>query len=293
MKSGFVSLVGRPNVGKSSLLNRIINKHIAITSNVAGTTRNLIEGIYNESDCQIIFVDTPGISKPINKLDRVLNKQAYSLTKDVDLIILVVDIEAGIGKGDKFLMENLKDNKIPVILVINKIDRVSREKLIKVISELKEYPFAEIVPVSALKNDNVDHLIEVIKKYLNDDVKYYDDYIYTSSSIPFMASELVREKLLNSTSEEIPHSITCHCIKYEEKKDLINIIVDIIVDRDNIKGMIIGRHGDKLKTVGIEARNELEDMLGKKVYLELYVKTILNWKEKEKYLKELGFFDYE
>ncbi len=293
MKSGFVSLVGRPNVGKSSLLNRIINKHIAITSNVAGTTRNLIEGIYNESDCQIIFVDTPGISKPINKLDRVLNKQAYSLTKDVDLILLVVDIEAGIGKGDKFLMENLKDNKIPVILVINKIDRVSREKLIKVISELKEYPFAEIVPVSALKNDNVDHLIEVIKKYLNDDVKYYDDYIYTSSSIPFMASELVREKLLNSTSEEIPHSITCHCIKYEEKKDLINISVDIIVDRDNIKGMIIGRHGDKLKTVGIEARNELEDMLGKKVYLELYVKTILNWKEKEKYLKELGFFDYE
>ena len=293
MKSGFVSLVGRPNVGKSSLLNRIINKHIAITSNVAGTTRNLIEGIYNESDCQIIFVDTPGISKPINKLDRVLNKQAYSLTKDVDLILLVVDIEAGIGKGDKFLMENLKDNKIPVILVINKIDRVSREKLIKVISELKEYPFAEIVPVSALKNDNVDHLIEVIKKYLNDDVKYYDDYIYTSSSIPFMASELVREKLLNSTSEEIPHSITCHCIKYEEKKDLINIIVDIIVDRDNIKGMIIGRHGDKLKTIGIEARNELEDMLGKKVYLELYVKTILNWKEKEKYLKELGFFDYE
>lgn len=293
MKSGFVSLVGRPNVGKSSLLNRIINKHIAITSNVAGTTRNLIEGIYNESDCQIIFVDTPGISKPINKLDRVLNKQAYSLTKDVDLILLVVDIEAGIGKGDKFLMENLKDNKIPVILVINKIDRVSREKLIKVISELKEYPFAEIVPVSALKNDNVDHLIEVIKKYLNDDVKYYDDYIYTSSSIPFMASELVREKLLNSTSEEIPHSITCHCIKYEEKKDLINISVDIIVDRDNIKGMIIGRHGDKLKAVGIEARNELEDMLGKKVYLELYVKTILNWKEKEKYLKELGFFDYE
>ena len=293
MKSGFVSLVGRPNVGKSSLLNRIINKHVAITSNVAGTTRNLIEGIYNESDCQIIFVDTPGISKPINKLDRVLNKQAYSLTKDVDLILLVVDIESGIGKGDKFLMENLKDNKIPVILVINKIDRVSREKLIKVISELKEYPFAEIVPVSALKNDNVDHLIEVIKKYLNDDVKYYDDYIYTSSSIPFMASELVREKLLNSTSEEIPHSITCHCIKYEEKKDLINISVDIIVDRDNIKGMIIGRHGDKLKAVGIEARNELEDMLGKKVYLELYVKTILNWKEKEKYLKELGFFDYE
>lgn len=293
MKSGFVSLVGRPNVGKSSLLNRIINKHVAITSNVAGTTRNLIEGIYNEEDYQIIFVDTPGISKPINKLGKVMNKQAYSLTKDVDVILLVVDTEAGIGKGDKYLMESLKENNIPVILVMNKIDRISKEKLIKTINEYKDYPFSEIVPISALKNDNVDHLLDVIKKYLKDDVKYYDDYIYTSSSIPFMAGEIVREKLLNSTEEEIPHSITCHCVSYEEKKDIVNISIDVIVDRDNIKGMIIGKHGEKLKTVGIEARKDLEEMFGKKVYLELYVKTILNWKEKEKYLKELGFFDYE
>ena len=293
MKSGFVSLVGRPNVGKSSLLNRIINKHVAITSNVAGTTRNLIEGIYNEEDYQIIFVDTPGISKPINKLGKVMNKQAYSLTKDVDVILLVVDTEAGIGKGDKYLMESLKENDIPVILVMNKIDKISKEKLIKVIDEFKDYPFAEIVPISVLKNDNIDHLLEVIKKYLKDDVKYYDDYVYTSSSIPFMAGEIVREKLLNSTEEEIPHSITCHCVSFEEKKDIVNISIDVIVDRDNIKGMIIGRHGEKLKTVGIEARKDLEKMLGKKVYLELYVKTILNWKEKEKYLKELGFFDYE
>jgi GTPase len=293
MKSGFVSLVGRPNVGKSSILNRVTNAHIAITSNVAGTTRNLIEGIYNEKDCQIVFVDTPGISKPINKLGKVLNKQAFALTKDVDVILFVVDVDAGIGKGDEYLMETLKESKIPVILVINKIDKVSREKLIKAIDKYKDYPFSEIVPVSALKDDNIDHLIYVIKKYLTDDIKYYDENMVTSSSSQFMVSEVVREKLLNSTSEEIPHSITCHCVNIENKKDIVNISVDIIVDRNNIKGMIIGKHGDKLKQVGILAREDLESMFNKKVYLELYVKTIENWKEKEKYLKELGFFDYE
>ena len=293
MRSGFVSLVGRPNVGKSSILNRIINKHIAITSNVAGTTRNLIEGIYNEPDYQIVFVDTPGIAKPLNKLGKVLNKQAYSLTKDVDLILLVVDIESGIGTGDKYLMDNILGNEIPVILVMNKIDNVSKEKLMSEINNYKDMPFSEIVPVSARDNDNIDHLIEVIKKYMKDDVKYYDDETITSSSLPFMAGEIVREKLLNSTTEEIPHSITCHCIKMEEHKNIVNISIDIIVDRDSIKGMIIGKKGDKLKTIGISAREDLENMFNKQVYLELYVKTIPNWKEKERYLKELGFFDYE
>ena len=293
MRSGFVSLVGRPNVGKSSILNRIINKHIAITSNVAGTTRNLIEGIYNEADYQIVFVDTPGIAKPLNKLGKVLNKQAYSLTKDVDLILLVVDIESGIGTGDKYLMDNILGNEIPVILVMNKIDKVSKEKLMSEINNYKDMPFSEIVPVSARDNDNIDHLIEVIKKYMKDDVKYYDDETITSSSLPFMAGEIVREKLLNSTTEEIPHSITCHCIKMEEHKNIVNISIDIIVDRDSIKGMIIGKKGDKLKTIGISAREDLENMFNKQVYLELYVKTIPNWKEKERYLKELGFFDYE
>lgn len=293
MKSGFVSLVGRPNVGKSSLLNRIINRHIAITSNVSGTTRNLIEGIYNEKDYQIIFVDTPGIAKPMNKLGKVLNKQAFAVTKDVDVILLVVDIASGIGKGDKYLMEIVSQSKIPVILVINKIDKVSKETLIKKIEEYKDYPFQEIVPISAKENDNVDHLVEVIKKYLKDDVKYYDDSVVTSSSIPFMAGELVREKILNKTTDEIPHSITCHCINIKEKKDMINISVDVIVDRDNIKKIIIGKRGEMLKEIGIEARKDLEEMLNKQVYLELYVKSIPNWKEKEKYLKELGFFDYE
>ncbi len=295
MKSGFVSIIGRPNVGKSTLINTIINRKVAITSNVSGTTRNIIQGIYNDTDTQIVFVDTPGIHKPINRLGKVLNKEALALTKDVDLILFVVDVASGIGKGDMFILESLKNNDVPVILVLNKIDEITTEKLIRTIDEFKDiYPFVEVVPTSGLKNDNVDHLISVIKKYLHDEVKYFPDEYYTSSSMKFMASEIVREKLLQVTEDEIPHSITCITTLFEEKKDIVNISVDIIVDRDNIKRIIIGKNGSRLKTVGTLARAEIEsELVGKKVYLELFVKTIKNWKDKEKYLVELGFIDNE
>ena len=295
MKSGFVSIIGRPNVGKSTLINTIINRKVAITSNVSGTTRNIIQGIYNDSDTQIVFVDTPGIHKPINRLGKVLNKEALALTKDVDLILFVVDVASGIGKGDMFILESLKNNNVPVILVLNKIDEITTEKLFKTIDEFKDiYPFVEVVPTSGLKNDNVDHLISVIKKYLHDEVKYFPDEYYTSSSMKFMASEIVREKLLQVTEDEIPHSITCITTLFEEKKDIVNISVDIIVDRDNVKRIIIGKNGSRLKTVGTLARTEIEsELVGKKVYLELFVKTIKNWKDKEKYLVELGFIDNE
>lgn len=295
MKSGFVSIIGRPNVGKSTLINTIINRKVAITSNVSGTTRNIIQGIYNDTDTQIVFVDTPGIHKPINRLGKVLNKEALALTKDVDLILFVVDVASGIGKGDMFILESLKNNDVPVILVLNKIDEITTEKLIRTIDEFKDiYPFVEVVPTSGLKNDNVDHLISVIKKYLHDEVKYFPDEYYTSSSMKFMASEIVREKLLQVTEDEIPHSITCITTLFEEKKDIVNISVDIIVDRDNIKRIIIGKNGSRLKTVGTLARAEIEsELVGKKVYLELFVKTIKNWKDKEKYLLELGFIDNE
>ncbi len=295
MKSGFVSIIGRPNVGKSTLINTIINRKVAITSNVSGTTRNIIQGIYNDSDTQIVFVDTPGIHKPINRLGKVLNKEALALTKDVDLILFVVDVASGIGKGDMFILESLKNNDVPVILVLNKIDEITTEKLFKIIDEFKDiYPFVEVVPTSGLKNDNVDHLISVIKKYLHDEVKYFPDEYYTSSSMKFMASEIVREKLLQVTEDEIPHSITCITTLFEEKKDIVNISVDIIVDRDNVKRIIIGKNGSRLKTVGTLARTEIEsELVGKKVYLELFVKTIKNWKDKEKYLVELGFIDNE
>jgi len=293
MRSGFVSLIGRPNVGKSTLLNAIINEKVAITSKVAGTTRNVIQGIYNEPEVQIVFMDTPGIIKPINKLGKVTNKQAISLVKDIDCVLFVVDASTGLGKGDKFIMDVLKKSECPVILVLNKIDKITKEDILYNITEYKDlYPFAEIVPISALEKDNVGHLIEVIKTYLTDDVKYFPDNITSSNSKYFMISEIVREKLFDVMVEEIPHSLTCYTSFYEEKKDLIEVHVDIIVDRDTIKKIIIGKKGERLKEIGTKSRIELENRYQKKVYLELYVKTIKNWKDKERYIKELGFFDF-
>ena len=292
MKSGFVSLIGRPNVGKSTLLNALMTQKIAITSDKAGTTRNIIQGIYNEKDWQIIFVDTPGIAKPINRLGRVLNKKALEQIADVDVILFVVDGKKGIGTGDRYILEVLKKVNTPVILVINKIDQISDEILLYTINEYKDlYPFSDIVPVSAFTNDNTDRLMQVIKKYIKDEVRYFDDDMITSSTMGFMVAEIVREKLLHDTVDEVPHSIACNCIGYEEKKDIVNILVDIIVDRDSIKKIVIGKNGNRLKKVGILAREEIEKMVGKKVYIELYVKTIKNWKDKEKYLLELGYLN--
>ncbi len=294
MKSGFVSLIGRPNVGKSTLLNSLINAKIAITSNKPQTTRNIIEGVYNSKNVQIVFVDTPGIHKPINKLGKVLNKQALALAKDVDVILFLVDASEYLGKGDKYVMSTLKQTDIPVILVLNKIDKISDEQIMYKINEYKdEYPFAEIVPISALKKDNTDRLIKVILKYLNDDTKYFEDDYLTSNSVSFMASEFVREKILMLTEEEVPHSVTCLTTDFKENSKLAQIAVDIIVDRESLKKIIIGKNGQMLKTVGSEARKDIEQLLGKQVYLELFVKVIPNWKDKERYIKELGFKNFE
>lgn len=294
MRSGFVSLIGRPNVGKSTLLNAVVEHKVAITSNKAQTTRNIIQAVYNDEDSQIVFVDTPGIHKPKEKLGKVLNKQSYSLMHDVDAILFVIDASTGLGPGDKKIIEDLKGNKTPVILVMNKIDRINNEKLIMMINQYKDLlEFADIVPVSAIKFDNIETLIDVIKKYLTDNVKYYDDDTITSVSKYFMISELVREKLLHLTIEEVPHSLTCLTTNFEEKKDIININVDIIVDRDAIKKIIIGKQGARLKKVGMLARQDIEELLGKKVYLELYVKTIKNWRDKDKYINEFGFNETE
>ncbi len=294
MKSGFVSIIGRPNVGKSTLLNSLTEHKIAITSNKAGTTRNIIQGIYNEPDTQIVFIDTPGIHKPLNKLGRILNKQAVSLTKDIDVILFIVDAYEGLGKGDNYIMETLRGSDIPVILVLNKIDKLTKEQLLGRINDYKDvYPFVEIVPISAKENDNIERLIEVIKKYLTDNVRYFEDDTITTNSTKFMISEYVREKLLNHTEQEIPHSITCLTASYEELPNIVNIVVDVIVDRDSLKKIVIGKNGALLKEVGIEARKDIEELLGKQVFLELYVKTIKNWRDKEKYLSELGFKDFE
>ena len=233
MKSGCVSLIGRPNTGKSTLLNQIIKEKVAIISPKPQTTRNLVEGIYNEEDTQIIFVDTPGIHKPVDKLGVALNSQAYYSINDVDILLLVVDASVPYGKGDQFIIDKLSGVKKPVFLILNKIDKLSDEEILKKIDEYKNlYEFAEIIPVSALKNDNIDRLIKVLKEYLPDNVKYFIDGETTTAEMEFRLSEIVREKIFIHTNDEVPHSISCKLVGYEEKNNIAKIYIDIIVDRD-------------------------------------------------------------
>lgn len=294
MKSGFVSLVGRPNVGKSTLLNSIVGHKVAITSNKPQTTRNIIEGIYNDSEAQIIFVDTPGIHKPTHKLGKVLNRQAYYSIDDVDIILFLVDGSESLGPGDKYVLERLKTVNKPVILVINKVDKISKEKILLKIDEYKDlYDFKEIIPLSALKKDNIETVVKVLKKYLKDNIKYYDEDTYTNSSEQFMTAEIIREKVFRTTEEEVPHSVTCVVEKMEFSKNSVNVIASIIVDRDSLKRIIIGKQGSKIKEIGTSAREDIETLLGKKVYLDLYVRCIKKWRDREKYLQEFGYYDFE
>ncbi len=294
MRSGFVGIVGRPNVGKSTLINSIIGKKVTITSNKPQTTRNIIQGIYNEDKYQIVFVDTPGIHKPNDKLGKNLNDQAYYSIDDTDIILLVVDAYEGLGKGDLFILERIKKTKKPVFLVINKIDKVDRQVIIDRIIEYKDlYDFDEIIPVSSYTKDNIKDLIETLKKYLPDNIRYYGENDITNKSIDFLMAEIVREKIFNLTEEEVPHSVNCITETVEVGKTSYNIRIAIIVDRDSLKKIIIGSKGNMIKEVGIAARHEIEQLLGKKVYLELFVKTVKKWREKEKYLQDYGFNDYK
>ena len=290
MKCGFVSIVGRPNVGKSTLLNSILGMKLAITSNVSGTTRNVIDGIYNDKDSQIVFVDTPGIHKPNNKLGNIMNKKAYNNIDGVDAILFLVDISKGFGKGDKFILDKIKNSNVPIFLLLNKIDLVKDKKtLLKDISEItKLYKFSEVIPVSAKKHDNVDLIINCLKKVLPESDKMYSDEELTNVSTRFILAEFVREKVLELTRDEIPHTVTCYVENYEEDKKIVHVQVVIVVDRDNIKKIIIGKGGSMLKEIGTRARLDMEEFLGKKVFLETYVKTLKDWRDKEKYLLELG-----
>lgn len=293
MKSGYVTIVGRPNVGKSTLLNAIMERKIAITSNVSGTTRNIIEGIYTTDDVQIVFVDTPGIHKPQNKLGKILNQQAYYSIEDVDVILFVIDVTQKFGTGDMFILNKLKENNSNVILILNKIDKIRYEELLPKLEEYsKLYDFKEIIPLSATKNKNIDDLIKTITKYLKDDIAYYDKDTVTNVSINFEVGELIREKILNLTKEEIPHSVTCIVNSIEEDKHNISIMADIIVDRENIKKILIGKNGSMIKNIGIQARQDIEELLNKKVYLELFVKVVPNWKEKDKFLNQIGYEEF-
>lgn len=294
MKVGFVSIVGRPNAGKSTLINNIIGTKIAIVSDKAQTTRNNVQGIYNDSDSQIIFIDTPGVHKPKHKLGKYMNKQVYYSIEDVDVILFMIDATEKIGKGDMFILDKLKEVNSNVFLILNKVDKMKKEDLFPMIEEYSRlFNFKEIIPISALKNDNINDLINTIKKYLKEGTKYYDEEYYTDRSVNFMVSELVREKVLRLTREEVPHAVTCVIEKWEENEKSAHINVLIIVEREGIKKILVGHNGSMIKQIGIESRCDIEELLGKKVYLELFVKVVNNWREKEKYLTEFGFKDFE
>lgn len=292
MKSGFISLVGRPNAGKSTLINNIVGQKIAIVSDKPQTTRNVIQGIYNDEESQMIFVDTPGIHKPKHKLGKILNDQAYYTINDVDIILYVVDATSKLGTGDKFVTSILEKVNKPIILLLNKIDKMTHEEILKQINEYKDlYNFSEIIPISAIKKNSIDYLINVLKKNLKDDVKYFDDDIYTNVNLKFLISEFIREKVLLLTHEEVPHAITCVTDSIEDNKNNISISATIIVDRENLKKIIIGKNGSMIKKIGMLARRDIETLLNEKVYLDLFVKVVDNWKDKEHFLKENGFYE--
>ena len=293
MKSGFIALVGRPNVGKSTLLNAIMGRKVAITSNKPQTTRNLIQGIYNDDESQMVFVDTPGIHKPKHKLGKILNKQTYLTFNDVDIILFLVDITEELGKGDMFVIDLLQNVNKPVILVINKIDKLPRVEILKKIEQYKDlYNFDEIIPISAYKNDNVDRLINVLKGKLTDNIKYYDEDAWTNVSTRFLISELIREKILELTDEEVPHSVSVVVDQIEYNNNAANINATIVVDRENLKKILVGKNGSMIKEIGIRSRKDIEPLIGKNVYLELFVKVIPKWRDREKFLNEIGFKEF-
>ena len=277
MKSGMVGIIGRPNVGKSTFLNEILKKKVAITSDKSGTTRNIILGVYNDQDSQIAFVDTPGIRKPSTKLDNILNNKSYVMIDTPDLILFMVDISKGYGKGDKFILDSIKEENKKIILLLNKIDKLNKEELIKRVDEIsKEYNFLEIIPLSASKKINIKEIIKTIKKYLPEGDRWYDEEYLTNQSKGMIITERVREKVLWKTNKEVPYTITCVLEELEEDKNLLKAKVNIIVDRENLKKIIIGKGGSMLKEIGTSARIDLEEYFNKKVYLTSYIPFLSN-----------------
>ncbi|WP_442603719.1 GTPase Era [Paenibacillus sp. KN14-4R] len=292
-KSGFVSIIGRPNVGKSTLMNQAIGQKIAIMSDKPQTTRNKIHGVYTTDQSQIVFLDTPGIHKPTSKLGDYMMKTAHSTLNEVDAVLFLVDVVEGYGGGDRYIIEQLKNVKTPVLLLLNKIDMVQPEELLPIITKYKDmYPFAEIIPVSALNGNNVTTMLEQITKYLPEGPQYYPADQVTDHPEQFVCAELIREKILHVTREEIPHSIAVGIEDMKvEPNGLVRISAVIYVERDSQKGIIIGKRGALLKEVGQKARIDIETLLGSKVFLELWVKVKKDWRNQERVLKDLGFRD--
>ena len=293
-KSGFVSIIGRPNVGKSTLLNQILKQKLTIVTSKPQTTRNKIQGIYTTDDCQIIFIDTPGIHKAQHELGNVMNKFAIGSLDAIDLVLFVVDASSKKGSGDDYILEELKKSKVPTILVLNKVDLVQdEEKLKENIESYKEaFNFVGGLTISASNGHNIDLLIDKVKNLLDEGPMYYPEDQLLDQPIRFVVAEMIREKVLLKTKEEVPHSVAIMIEKFVEPKKengIVEIFAAIIVDRESQKKIIIGKKGSMIKDIGTLARKDIVNLLGNKVYLELFVKVVPNWRDNKMMLRSLGY----
>ena len=285
-KSGFVTIVGRPNVGKSTLLNQIMGQKLSIVSNKPQTTRNNIQTILTGEDHQLVFVDTPGIHKPKHKLGEYMVNSAKDSIKEVDLVLFLINPEEEIGRGDQFILESLRTQKAPVFLVVNKIDEFTQERVAKTLQNYaKEYDFKEIIPISALKGKNVDKLIKLMVDIMPEGPKYYPDDMITDVQERFVIAETIREKALRTLRDEIPHGIAVDIIQMKQNEiGTYHIEVDMLCEKDSHKGIIIGKNGQSLKKIGESARYEIERFLGAKVNLKIWVKVRKDWDDNDSYL---------
>ena len=292
-KSGFVAIVGRPNVGKSTFMNYVLGQKIAIMSDKAQTTRNKIQGVYTKDNAQIVFLDTPGIHKPKHELGEFLVKSAYSALKEVDAVLFMVNVSEKRGPGDDFIIEKLKGIKTPIFLVLNKIDLVTPEVLLERVESYKDaLDFAGVFPISVLQGNNVNELMEALIEALPEGPQYYPADQITDHPEYFVVSELIREKILQLTQEEIPHSVAVTVDKMQKDEfDKVHVYANIIVERKSQKGIIIGKGGRLLKEIGTRARRDIQQLLGNKVYLELWVKVEKDWRKRKSNLQEYGYRD--
>lgn len=291
-KSGFITIVGRPNVGKSTLLNKVIGEKISIVSDKPQTTRNKIQLVYSDEDSQIIFIDTPGIQMPRNKLGEYMLKISKSTLEEVDVVTFMVDDSLEIGAMDSLIIEDLKKISTPIILVINKIDKLEKEEVLHLIDKYRDLGlFQEIIPISALNNDNVNRYIEVLKSIIPEGPQYFPDDMITDQPERFIIAELIREKALLSLDEEVPHGIYVEIdgVKTRENSDIIDVFANIYCEKESHKGIVIGKKGAKLKEIGQNARLDIESLLGSRVNLQLWVKVEKNWREKENKVKYFGY----
>ncbi len=289
-KSGFISIIGRPNVGKSTLVNKLIGEKIAITSPRPQTTRNKLQAVYTDEKGQIIFVDTPGIHKAKNKLDNYMLEQAYRSLDGVDLIVFLLDGSSYFGKGDDFILRQLKGSKTPILVVLNKIDKLNKDKLLKRMAEYKEKTGREIIPISAQNGDNLDNLIETIYTYLPEGPQYYPSDMITDQIEQFIIAEMIREKIFHLTREEIPYGVAVLIEEMKERENgLFYIRANIYIEKKSHKGIIIGKNGKRLKEIGLRARKDVEKLLQTKVYLDLWVKILKDWREKEDLVNRMGY----